>query len=29
VVWTRKQVPPKGDMPRGVGVKFVKISDEH
>ncbi len=29
VVWTRSQVPPEGDMPRGVGVKFVKISDEH
>ena len=29
VVWTRSQVPPEGDIPRGVGVKFVKISDEH
>jgi Tfp pilus assembly protein PilZ len=29
VVWTSGQVPPKEDMPRGVGVKFINISDEH
>jgi len=29
VLWTSSQVPPKEDMPRGVGVKFIKISDEH
>jgi len=29
VVWSRRQVPPEGDMPRGVGVEFVKISNEH
>lgn len=29
VVWTRSQVPPSGDRPRGVGVELVKISDEH
>jgi len=29
VVWTRRQVCPDGDMPRGVGVEFVKISDEN
>jgi hypothetical protein len=29
VVWTRSQVPPKEDMPRGMGVEFINISDEH
>jgi hypothetical protein len=29
VVWTSSQVPPKEDMPRGVGVEFINISDEH
>jgi hypothetical protein len=29
VLWTSSQVPPKEDMPRGVGVKFINISDEH
>jgi hypothetical protein len=29
VVWSRSQVPPKEDMPRGVGVEFINISDEH
>ncbi len=29
VVWTSSQVPPKKDMPRGVGVEFINISDEH
>jgi hypothetical protein len=28
VVWTSSQVPPKEDMPRGVGVQFINISDE-
>ena len=28
VVWTSSQVPPKEDMPRGVGVEFINISDE-
>jgi hypothetical protein len=29
VVWTSRQVPPDKDMPRGVGVEFINISDEH
>ena len=29
VVWSSSQVPPKEDMPRGVGVEFINISDEH
>jgi hypothetical protein len=29
VVWTRSQVPVEGDMPRGVGVEFINISDAH
>jgi len=29
VVWTRSQLPAEGAGPRGVGVEFVKISDEH
>jgi hypothetical protein len=29
VVWTSSQVPPREDMPRGVGVEFINISDEH
>jgi hypothetical protein len=29
VVWTSRQVPPDEDMPRGVGVEFINISDEH
>jgi hypothetical protein len=29
VVWSSSQVPPKDDMPRGVGVEFINISDEH
>jgi hypothetical protein len=29
VVWSNCQVPPDGDMPRGVGVEFINISDEH
>jgi uncharacterized protein (TIGR02266 family) len=28
VVWSSRQVPPKEDMPRGVGVEFIHISDE-
>jgi hypothetical protein len=30
VVWSRNEVPPglEKDMPRGMGVEFVKISDE-
>jgi len=28
VVWTSSQVPPKEDMPRGVGVEFINISNE-
>ena len=28
VVWTSSQVAPKEDMPRGVGVEFINISDE-
>jgi len=28
VVWTSNQVPPEEYMPRGMGVEFVKISDE-
>ena len=29
VVWTSNQIPPHEDMPRGVGVEFINISDEH
>ena len=29
VVWSSSQVPPKEDMPRGVGVEFINISDEN
>ena len=29
VVWSSSQVPPDEDMPRGVGVEFINISDEH
>ena len=29
VVWTSNQIPPDEDMPRGVGVEFINISDEH
>ncbi|MGD8917156.1 MAG: PilZ domain-containing protein [Syntrophobacterales bacterium] len=29
VVWTSNQVPPEADMPRGMGVEFINISDEH
>ena len=28
VVWSSSQVPAKEDMPRGVGVEFINISDE-
>jgi len=28
VVWSSTQVPPEQDMPRGMGVEFIKISDE-
>ena len=28
VVWSSNQIPPDEDMPRGVGVEFIKISDE-
>ena len=28
VVWTSSQVPPEEDMPRGMGVEFIRISDE-
>ena len=28
VVWSSSQVPPEKDMPRGMGVEFIKISDE-
>jgi len=28
VVWSSSQVPLKEDMPRGVGVEFINISDE-
>jgi hypothetical protein len=28
VVWTSSQIPPDEDMPRGVGVEFINISDE-
>jgi hypothetical protein len=28
VVWSSKQIPPYEDMPRGVGVEFINISDE-
>jgi hypothetical protein len=29
VVWSSKQIPPEEDMPRGMGVEFINISDEH
>ena len=29
VIWTSNQIPPHEDMPRGVGVEFINISDEH
>ena len=29
VVWSSNQIPPQEDMPRGVGVEFINISDEH
>jgi hypothetical protein len=29
VVWSSSQVPPKEDMPRGVGVEFINIPDEN
>ena len=29
VVWSSKQIPPDEDMPHGVGVEFINISDEH
>ena len=29
VVWTSNKVPPEEDMPRGMGVEFINISDEH
>jgi hypothetical protein len=28
VVWSSSQIPPHEDMPRGVGVEFINISDE-
>ncbi len=28
VVWSSSQVPPDEDMPRGMGVEFIKISRE-
>ena len=28
VAWSSNQVPPEQDMPRGMGVEFIKISDE-
>ena len=28
VVWSSNQIPPDEDMPRGVGVEFINISDE-
>jgi hypothetical protein len=28
VVWLSSQIPPHEDMPRGVGVEFINISDE-
>jgi hypothetical protein len=28
VVWSSTQAPPDEDMPRGMGVEFIKISDE-
>jgi len=28
VVWASSQAPPEKDMPRGMGVEFVKISDK-
>jgi hypothetical protein len=29
VVWSSNQIPPQKDMPRGVGVEFITVSDEH
>ena len=29
VVWTSNQVPPEEYMPRGMGVEFINVSDEH
>jgi len=29
VVWSSNQIPPEEDMPRGMGVKFINISDDH
>jgi hypothetical protein len=29
VVWSSNQIPPEEDMPRGMGVEFINISDEH
>jgi hypothetical protein len=29
VIWSSNQIPPDEDMPRGVGVEFINISDEH
>ena len=29
VVWSSNQIPPDEDMPHGVGVEFINISDEH
>lgn len=29
VVWSSNQVPLAKDMPRGVGVEFINVSDEH
>ena len=29
VVWSSNQIPPDVDMPRGVGVEFINITDEH
>jgi hypothetical protein len=29
VVWSSNQIPPQEYMPRGVGVEFINISDEH
>ena len=29
VVWSSNQIPPDEDMPRGVGVEFINISNEH
>ena len=29
VVWSSNQTPPEEGMPRGMGVEFINISDEH